>query len=274
MTHNPASLNNLSQKTGLSSAELQKRAEGMVDVKTGKIPLLSALDAALVANTATASKSTSDAFAAMGAQTASPHTIDDPSHVFTHGAPQGGYAPEAPAPPSIGGPLALLEKAAKTGVSRMAGFCGSVQPPPQEQQPLEVAAEGNNNANVGGCDPAPAPLSVDGGVAASGPATRTQPSQSVRPERPLLSPTAQALQGRMRGFGGPTPTAPGGNLEGAPLTSRANEVQNELDSTSRAIAFEKVKMEIQKMTELQNAISNVMATMHEQGMTAIRNAKA
>jgi hypothetical protein len=273
MSHNPASLNNLSQKTGLSSAELQKRAEGMVDVKTGKIPLLSALDAALVANTATASKSSSDAFAAMGAQSANPHTIDEPSHVFTHGAPQGGYAPEAPAPPSIGGPLALLEKAAKTGASRMAGFCGSVQPPPQEQ-PLEVAPEGNNNQDVGGCDPGPAPVSADGGVVSTGPATRTQPSQSVRPDRPQLSQAAQALQGRMRGFGGPTPTTPGGNLEGAPISSRANEVQGELDSTSRAIAFEKVKMEIQKMTELQNAISNVMATMHEQGMTAIRNAKA
>lgn len=272
MSSNPASLNNLSQMTGMSPAELARRAEGLVDAKTGKIAALSALDAALVANIAGSGRNAAESFTAQGAQSANPHSIDDPAHTYTHGAPQGGYAPEPPAAPSIGGPLAQLEKAAKSGAQRMAGFCGSYNPPREETPPAPL--EGGGNA--GGCDPG-APLAAQDTVTPGSQTQSPPPAASTPPARtsrvPVVSPAAQALQGRMRGFGGPTPTAPGGNLNASPLT-QATQVQGELDATSRAIQFEKIKMEIQKMTELQNAISNVMATMHEQGMTAIRNAKA
>lgn len=43
---------------------------------------------------------------------------------------------------------------------------------------------------------------------------------------------------------------------------------------SRNLIFEKLKDTMQKISQLTTLISNVYATMHEQGMTAIRNAKA
>ena len=286
MSNNAASLGNLSQMTGMSPAELARRAEGLVDAKTGKIAALSALDAALVANTSTAGKSAADAFAAMGAATANPHAIEEPSHVFTHGAPQGGYAPEPPAPPSIGGPLALLEKSAKSGASRMSGFCGGCTPPapPPPAEVLVVSPEGGGSAPAaGGCGPdQPATVLATSDTTAPFVATPAPPAPPaatpgvpVRTQRSPLSNAAQALQGRMRGFeaGSAAPPGAGGRVGGPPASDQAS-LQGDLDANSRNMQFELIKNEIQKMTQLQNAVSNTLAAMHEQAMTAIRNAKA
>jgi hypothetical protein len=43
---------------------------------------------------------------------------------------------------------------------------------------------------------------------------------------------------------------------------------------SRNILFEKLKNQMQQISQLQTLISNVYSTMHEMGMTAIRNTKA
>ena len=79
----------------------------------------------------------------------------------------------------------------------------------------------------------------------------------------------------MRGFeaGATEPPGAGGRVGGPPASDQAS-LQGDLDANSRNMQFELIKNEIQKMTQLQNAVSNTLAAMHEQAMTAIRNAKA
>ncbi len=345
---------NLSQMTGLSPAELQRRAEQMVDVKTGTINALKALDAALVANTSTQGKASSDAFAQLAVSSANPHAIDDPAHTFVHGAPQGGYASEPPAPPSIGGPLAQLEKAAKAGQKKISGFCGgggdgggggggnvtaaatpppAETPPPVETPPPPVVVSPEDGAATppagerpptDNCPPAtnvptpPATSSAPDRAAAPTPLRARAPSQlppalrggavgspvasaptapvdvapraslPVPAQGPTSAPRPQALAGAPRNSGNSTVR---GELQGAPVRGAAEEInkpgglpndaavqsaraQSDVDASSRNMQFEMIKNEIQKMTELQNAVSNTLATMHEQAMTAIRNTKA
>jgi hypothetical protein len=43
---------------------------------------------------------------------------------------------------------------------------------------------------------------------------------------------------------------------------------------SRELQFEKIKQQMQKISQIQDMLSNTLKMMHEQGMQAIRNAKA
>jgi hypothetical protein len=270
------SLQNLSQMSGLSPAELARRAEQLVDAKTGKINVLSALDAALVS---TANVQTS--FAALGATTASPHVMDDPTHVYSHAEPMGGFAPEAPKPPQIGGPVAQLEKASREGQKRMQAFCHSCCPPPAAEEP-PPPPPGDRVGPGSSAPPAEAtpPPAAATPPAATPPPDRQAPQAPAQPVRPLSS-RPQAT-GRMGGFlnpsAGAAPTAPvaPGSQQQAPSfsTPDAQAAQGQIDAASMNIQFEKIKMEIQRMTQHFNSVSNTLSAMHEQGMTAIRNVKA
>lgn len=71
----------------------------------------------------------------------------------------------------------------------------------------------------------------------------------------------------------------GGALTGAaraviPGVGRANDAATDGNSDSRNIEFEMIKNEVQKLTQMQQAMSNVLNTMHEQAQSAIRNIKA
>ena len=46
------------------------------------------------------------------------------------------------------------------------------------------------------------------------------------------------------------------------------------DEMSKQLQFEQIKMQMQKISEIQDMLSNVLKMMNEQAMTAIRNAKA
>lgn len=59
-----------------------------------------------------------------------------------------------------------------------------------------------------------------------------------------------------------------------PGVGRANDAATDGNSDSRNIEFEMIKNEVQKMTQMQQAMSNVLNTMHEQAQSAIRNIKA
>jgi hypothetical protein len=59
-----------------------------------------------------------------------------------------------------------------------------------------------------------------------------------------------------------------------PGVGRANDAATDGNSDSRNIEFEMIKNEVQKMTQMQQAMSNVLNTMHEQAMGAIRHIKA
>ena len=259
-------LANLSQMTGLSQAELAKRAEQLVDAKTGKVSALSALDAAL-AQALLGSGPTMESFTAAGAASARPHTIDEPVQAFSHAQPMAGFAPEAPAPPSIGGPAALLEKAAKLGAGRISGFCGSCYQPPAVNAP-----EGGNNG--GG-----------GVVVVSPPASQVSPpAPPASSSPPAVSPLGFATSSApvslaKKGFAGAPPATTGAAAGGqAPSNSTIGTdtaaVQGQLDTGSMAIQFEVLKNQMARMAEMQNLITNTMSAMHEQAMTAIRNVKA
>lgn len=59
-----------------------------------------------------------------------------------------------------------------------------------------------------------------------------------------------------------------------PGVGRANDAATSGNSDSRNIEFEMIKNEVQKLTQMQQAMSNVLNTMHEQAMGAIRHIKA
>jgi hypothetical protein len=291
-------LSTLSQMTGLSQAELAQRAEQLVDQKTGKIHALSALDAALVDASTGSGKSTLEAFASLAAANQKPHAIEEPLQAFTHGLPMAGFAPEAPAPPSIGGPAAQLDRSAKDGARRVAGFCGGCQPPPAPPPPAVSSPEGGSSgggdvvvsapeapsappatpppAEAAPLPAAPPPAAARPAAAPAPPAPapppRSTPKPSFAPGQPAFTPTGGLTSSR-RGFAGAAPGAPAAPPPSFnPAASAAT--QSEIDSTSRNIQFELLKNQIQKMAEMQTLRSNILSSMHEQGMTAIRNVKA
>ena len=59
-----------------------------------------------------------------------------------------------------------------------------------------------------------------------------------------------------------------------PGGDRAADAAKSGTSESRNIEFEMIKNEIQKLSQMQQALSNVLNTMHEQAMGAIRHIKA
>ncbi len=58
------------------------------------------------------------------------------------------------------------------------------------------------------------------------------------------------------------------------FSSKGNQAAQDGNSDSRNIQFEIIKNEIQKLSQMQQAMSNVLNTMHEQAMGAIRHIKA
>jgi hypothetical protein len=47
-----------------------------------------------------------------------------------------------------------------------------------------------------------------------------------------------------------------------------------MDSDSRQLQFELLKQDMQKITQMTQALTNVLKTMHDQAMTAARNIRA
>ena len=58
-----------------------------------------------------------------------------------------------------------------------------------------------------------------------------------------------------------------------PGVGGANDAATDGNSDSRNIEFEMIKNEVQKLTQMQQAMSNVLNTMHEQAMNSIRQIK-
>jgi len=65
-----------------------------------------------------------------------------------------------------------------------------------------------------------------------------------------------------------------GQAAGAVGGARGNEGSTNGNSDSRNIEFEIIKNEIQKLTQMQQAMSNVLNTMNDQAMNSIRHIKA
>jgi len=65
-----------------------------------------------------------------------------------------------------------------------------------------------------------------------------------------------------------------GQAAGAAGGARGNEASTNGNSDSRNIEFEIIKNEIQKLTQMQQAMSNVLNTMNDQAMNSIRHIKA
>ncbi|HEY4223870.1 MAG TPA: hypothetical protein VGO62_21090 [Myxococcota bacterium] len=277
------SVGNLSNMTGLDEAELAKRAEQMVDVKTGKISALSALDAALVEAQLGTSGANMDAFTAAGSASVNPHAIDDPTQAFTANQAMGGFAPEAPPPPSIGGPQATLEKAAKSGGSKMSGFCGggnySPPPPPPAAAPPPPPPPAVTSPETPKAPPpvGAAPPSEDQPSTGSNSSDRGTPA-------PVVAQSTGTKRAMMNGFLDGAGGSPGLPSAGAPTASTApaagpstadvDEASSDLDSDSTNIQFEVLKMQMQKMQQGQDALSNVISAMADEAKTAINNVKA
>lgn len=268
---NASPLQNLAHMTGLSEAELQRRAEQLVDIKTGKIRGLSALDAALV--DAAIADGKAPAFQAVA--TADPHAIDEPTHAYTHGVPMAGFAPEAPQPPSIGGPLAQLERQAKTGAHKIEGFCGGYAPPAPPPAPPPRAISNPESPSAPGSPSAPE-VPAPPAVTAPPPAAPPPPAAGDRPPatggRVGTGPlTTSSSGGARKGFVD-APSA--GGVHVGPSSADTAAASGQVDSLSRDMQFELIKNEIQKMSQIQQAMSNVVSTMSDEAQVAIRNTKA
>lgn len=81
-----------------------------------------------------------------------------------------------------------------------------------------------------------------------------------------------AAEKGVKGFAVPPGGDANAQLQDIVSSSGAQGVDGDPDS--RNLIFEQLKDTMQKISQLTTLISNVYATMHEQGMTAIRNAKA
>ena len=116
-----ASVSTLAHMTGLSEAELARRAQDLV--ATGKIKGLSALDAALLA-ASTGMGGTADPFSAGAAQSQKPHMLEEPAQSLSRANDQGFAMPPSVATPSLSSPSspAALDKAAATGSQKIKGF--------------------------------------------------------------------------------------------------------------------------------------------------------
>ena len=276
MPTNAVSNNALSNMSGLSDAELQKRAQSLVDVKTGKISALSALDAALAdATNVSGGQAAMANFTAAGSMSIDVHAIDDPLSAFNNGnKAMDGFAGEPPPPPQIGGPQAQLEKASKSGAKKMTGFCGCCPPPAPPPAPPPPAA-------VSPEKPSPVAATPPAAAAPEAPAVpapaRDQPTAPTAPGRVVP-------QGRRSGFGldgsagnpttpNNTATTPSSSTTG-PTNADIVGAQSEVDSGSSDMQFEILKMQVNRMSQIQDMMSNVVGAMSDEAMGAIRNVKA
>jgi hypothetical protein len=118
-----SSVHTLSTMTGLSEAELQRRAQELVS--SGRIKGLTALEQQLVAQTTGPKQSTVEAFQAMGVGNAEPHALEEPAQVLGQLQTEGGFAP-SPKATTAGMTAqtspAALDAAAAAGQARMTGF--------------------------------------------------------------------------------------------------------------------------------------------------------
>ncbi|MDP2344470.1 MAG: hypothetical protein Q8O67_26175 [Deltaproteobacteria bacterium] len=95
-------------------------------------------------------------------------------------------------------------------------------------------------------------------------ATTSTPSLSAANSPANLDKAATAGMGRIKGFVGEQEAAfdLGGAIGGA---------QTESASSSRNIEFEKLKNEMQKLSQIQTLMSNVLSSIHENAKAAINN---
>ncbi len=118
-----SSVHTLSNMTGLSEAELQRRAQELVS--SGRIKGLTALEQQLVAQTTGPKQSTVEAFQAMGVGNAEPHCLEEPAQVLGLLQSDAGFAPAAmttTAGMSAPTSPAALDAAAAAGHARLSGF--------------------------------------------------------------------------------------------------------------------------------------------------------
>jgi hypothetical protein len=119
-----SSIQNLSRLTGMSEAELARRAGEMA--QAGQIKSLTTLDAALLANTTGPSKATQDAFGAMAAGNQEPHALEEPAAIMTKAAATDEGFAAGPAASAAGAQAmvspSMLDKAAAAGTARVQGF--------------------------------------------------------------------------------------------------------------------------------------------------------
>jgi hypothetical protein len=253
--------NALSNMSGLSEAELQRRAESLVNVGTGKIDALSALDAALAGLT-TLDKPSMESFTAAGSASLDVHAIDDPVQAYTQQKAMAGFAPEGVQAPSLGGPAAMLEKMGKSGASKMNGFCCECGCPPPKPA---VSSPERGSSPVAAAPQAP---------------SRDQPSTPAN----TVAPSRATPQARRTGFGldgsqgnpnDPNPSATPAAPSSGPSAADVQASQSQVDDIgSTDIQFEIIKNKMQQMSQIQDMMSNVVSSMHDQGMTAINNSKA
>lgn len=111
-------LSALSTFTGLSEAELQRRADSMGAVATHRVQVLSSLDAALAQGSTSSAAAAQDAYAALSATSLQPHAIEDPVHAYARSDDASGFAPSERVPASAGD----LDKAARRALVKLSGF--------------------------------------------------------------------------------------------------------------------------------------------------------
>lgn len=98
---------------------------------------------------------------------------------------------------------------------------------------------------------------------------------STEPSSPQASQTLdraktqglKKIQGSALLADGQTPLAPGDGIDLAPH-------QQQLDADSRLMQFEQLKIQMNKINQISDLISNTLKYSHDQAMAAIRNSKA
>jgi hypothetical protein len=203
------SIQNLSQMTGMSEVELQRRTQEFV--ATGKLKGLSALDQQLLAQTTGPQQKTVDAFGAMATASQEPHALEEPAQVLGHVTANAGFAPEATANGSLvaANAPAVLDRASATAQHKMAGF-------------FAVSGANGSQGTIGG----------------------QAKSQSA----------FDAINSA---------------ISGIDVTALEKG-----DSGSRELAFEKLKLSMQRISEGMQALTNTLSMTHESAKTAINNLKA
>ena len=93
-------------------------------------------------------------------------------------------------------------------------------------------------------------------------ATTSTPSLSAANSPANLDRAATTGLGRIKGFVGEQQSLSPADLGGA---------KTEVDTSSRNIQFEQLKNEMQKLSQIQTLMSNVLSSIHENAKTAINN---
>ena len=143
---------------------------------------------------------------------------------------------------------ALLAASSGTNQSTVNAF-ESLSAGNQEAHALEEPAQVMARAMTSGAGFAP-------------PTTTSTPSLSAANSPANLDRAATSGMGRVKGFVGEAQSLTAADLGGA---------KTEVDTSSRNIQFEQLKNEMQKLSQIQTLMSNVLSSIHENAKTAINN---